>query len=284
MSWHADDGDLREYAHGTLAAPRLWSVETHLAACGDCRQALSAHVPRAETDAGWARLDAELDAPRPGFAESLLLRLGVADHTARLLAATPVLRRSWLGAVALTLLLAVGVGLVASPLMLLATAPLLPLAGVAVSFGPGLDPTHEMAVVAPMHTFRLLMVRTVAVLSTTTVLSGLASLALPSFGPAALGWLLPALALTATGLALTARLGPVLAPALVGAGWTALVVLSRLAASGTPLPFTAEGQGAAAAVATVATLLLIAARDRFDSGRPLGPSLRPLRFAARRLS
>lgn len=272
MSWHADDGDLREYAHGTLAVPRLWSVETHLAACADCRAAISAHVPAAETDAGWARLDAELDAPRPSFAESLLIRVGVADHTARLLAATPVLRRSWLGAVALTLLLAVGVGLAASPLLLLATAPLLPLVGVAVSFGPRLDPTHEMAVVAPMHTFRLLMVRTVAVLSTTTLLSGLASLALPKYGLAALGWLLPALALTSTGVALTARLGPVLAPALVGAGWTVLVALSGLPASGTPLPFTAEGQGAAAAVAAVATVLVVAARDRFDSGRPLGPS------------
>ncbi|SFO16537.1 Putative zinc-finger, partial [Streptomyces sp. cf124] len=232
MSWHADDGDLREYAHGTLAAPRLWSVETHLAACADCRAALSAHVPPAEISAGWARLDAALDAPRPGPVESLLVRLGVADHTARLLAATPVLRRSWLGAVVLTLLLAVGVGVAASPLLLLATAPLLPLAGVAVSFGPALDPTYETAVVAPMHTFRLLMVRTVAVLATTTALSALASLALPSFGLAALGWLLPALALTSTGVALTARLGPVLAPVLVGTGWTALVVLSRLLASG----------------------------------------------------
>ncbi|WP_086784282.1 zf-HC2 domain-containing protein [Streptomyces caniscabiei] len=274
MSWHADDGDLREYAHGTLAAPRLWSVETHLAACADCRAALSAHVPPAEISAGWARLDAALDAPRPGPVESLLVRLGVADHTARLLAATPVLRGSWLGAVVLTLLLAVGVGVAASPLLLLATAPLLPLAGVAVSFGPALDPTYETAVVAPMHTFRLLMVRTVAVLATTTALSALASLALPSFGLAALGWLLPALALTSTGVALTARLGPVLAPVLVGTGWTALVVLSRLLASGTPLPFTAQGQGAAAAVAVLASVLLVAARDRFDSGRALGPSPR----------
>lgn len=277
MSWHADDGDLREYAHGTLAAPRLWSVETHLAACADCRAALSAHVPPAEISAGWARLDAALDAPRPGPVESLLIRLGVADHTARLLAATPVLRRSWLGAVVLTLLLAVGVGVAASPLLLLATAPLLPLAGVAVSFGPALDPTYETAVVAPMHTFRLLMVRTVAVLATTTALSALASLALPSFGLAALGWLLPALALTSTGVALTARLGPVLAPVLVGTGWTALVVLSRLLASGTPLPFTAQGQGAAAGVAVLASALLVAARDRFDSGRALGPSPRSSR-------
>lgn len=274
MSWHADDEDLRGYARGTLAAPRLWSVETHLAACADCRAALSAHVPPAEISAGWARLEAALDTPRPGPVESSLIRLGVADHTARLLAATPVLRRSWLGAVVLTLLLAVGVGLAASPLMLLATAPLLPLAGVAVSFGPGLDPTYETAVVAPMHTFRLLMVRAVAVLATTTALSALASLALPSYGLAALGWLLPALALTATGAALTTRLGPVLAPVLVGAGWTALVVLSRLLASGTPLPFTAQGQGAAAGIAVLASVLLVAARDRFDSGRTQGPSLR----------
>ena len=287
MSWHADDGDLREYAHGALAVPRLWSVETHLAACADCRAVLSAYVQPAEIAAGWARLDAELDAPRPGPVESLLTRVGVADHTARLLAATPVLRRSWLAAVVLTLLLAVGVGLAASPLMLLATAPLLPLAGGAVSIGPGLDPTYEMAVVAPMHTFRLLMVRTVAVLSTTTALSGLASLALPSFGLAALGWLLPALALTSTGVALMARLGPVLASALVGGGWTALVVLNHLLASGAPVPFTAAGQGAAAVVAVVATVLLVAARDRFDSGRPLDPSFRSLRsfrFASRRLS
>ncbi|MFE9094081.1 zf-HC2 domain-containing protein [Streptomyces sp. NPDC007264] len=284
MSWHVDDADVREYAHGDLAPPRLWSVETHLAACADCRAALSAHVAPAEIDAGWARLDAELDAPRPGPAESLLIRMGVADHTARLLAATPVLRRSWLGAVALTLLLAVGAGLAASPLMLLATAPLLPLAGVAVSFGPGLDPTYETAVVAPMHTFRLLMVRTVAVLSTTTALSGLASLALPSFGLAVLGWLLPALALTATGVALTARLGPVLAPALVGGGWIALVALNVVLSSGTPVPFTAAGQGTAAAVAVTATALLAVVRDRFDSGRPLGPSLRSLPFTARRLS
>ncbi|WP_215453471.1 anti-sigma factor [Streptomyces sp. ATCC 21386] len=274
MSWHADDEDLRDYARGRLAAPRLWSVETHLAACADCRAALSAHVPAAEISAGWARLDAALDIPRPGPLESSLIRLGVADHTARLLAATPVLRRSWLGAVVLTLLLAVGVGLAGSPLMLLATAPLLPLAGVAVSFGPGLDPTYETAVVAPMHTFRLLMVRAVAVLATTTALSALASLALPSYGLAALGWLLPALALTATGVALTARLGPVLAPVLVGAGWAVLVVLSRLLASGTPLPFTAQGQGVAAGVTALASVLLVAARDRFDMGRAQGPSFR----------
>jgi uncharacterized Ntn-hydrolase superfamily protein len=65
------------------------------------------------------------------------------------------------------------------------------------------------------------------------------------------------------------------------------VVLNHLLASGAPVPFTAAGQGAAAVVAVVATVLLVAARDRFDSGRPLDPSFRSLRsfrFASRRLS
>ena len=92
--------DLRAYAQGELAPPLLWSADTHLAACARCRARLAAVSDPVALDAGWERLDAELDAPRPGPVEWLLVRLGVADHTARLLAATPALRRSWLAAVA----------------------------------------------------------------------------------------------------------------------------------------------------------------------------------------
>ncbi|GAB2577750.1 hypothetical protein GCM10027168_08400 [Streptomyces capparidis] len=264
--WHLPDDDLRAYAGGGLEAPRLWSADAHLAACGHCRRRLTDAAPGL-LERGWARIDAELDAPRPGFAESALLRLGVPDDVARLLAATPVLRRSWLAAVALTLLVTVLAANVVSgdraALLFLAALPLLPPAGVAVSFGPGIDPTYEMAVVAPTHMFRLLLVRTVAVLATTTVLGAAASLALPSFGPAALGWLLPALALTATGLALMPRLGPVAAPSLVGVVWL-LVVVGGPLTSGTSVPFTAEGQLTAAAATIAAAVAVLALRDRFD--------------------
>ncbi|GGO87038.1 hypothetical protein GCM10012280_24600 [Wenjunlia tyrosinilytica] len=277
-SWHVPEDDLTGYAEGSLAAPRLWSTETHLAGCAHCRERLNTAVGTAAVDAGWARLDAELDAPRPGPVESLLVRLGVADHTARLLAATPVLRRAWLGAVVLTLLVAVAAGHAmrggSALMMLLATAPLLPLAGVAVSFGPGLDPTYEMAVVAPMHTFRLLMLRTVAVLTTTTTLSALASLALPSFGLAALGWLLPALALTALGLALMPRLGPVVAPSVVAVAWLTAVSLGGLWTGPTAAPFTTAGQCALAAIAVAATAAVLIARDRFDSSRHMNARVR----------
>ncbi|WP_037678719.1 hypothetical protein [Streptomyces griseus] len=270
MTWHVAEEDLRAYAQGELAAPMLWSADTHLTACAECRARLAAVGDPVALDAGWERLDAELDAPRPGLLEGLLLRLGVAGHTARLLTATPVLRRSWLLAVAFVLGLTVlAVYLVDEPALFLALAPLLPLAGVALSYGPGLDPTYEIAVVAPMHGFRLLMVRTVAVLTAGLVLNGLATLALPEYGLLALTWLLPALALTATGLALMPRLGPVLAPVLVGGAWLTLLALAKRHTHGTLVPFTTAGQSAAAALAVLAALLLFQARDRFDA-RPTG--------------
>ncbi|MFG2724637.1 zf-HC2 domain-containing protein [Streptomyces canus] len=268
MSWHVAEGDLRAYAQGELAAPLLWSADTHLAACAECRGVLADVTDPVALDAGWERLDAELDAPRPGWFESLLTRAGIADHTARLLAATPVLRRSWLAAVVFLLLTTVGaVRTTESPTLFLALAPLLPLVGVALSYGPALDPTYEMTVVAPTHGFRLLMIRTLAVLVAGLGLNGLATLALPGYGLRALAWLLPALALTATGLALTPRLGPVLAPSIVGGAWVA-VLLGAQAAQQTaadPLaPFTAAGQGVAGTVAALAAGLLFLLRDRFD--------------------
>ncbi|MGR4850331.1 zf-HC2 domain-containing protein [Streptomyces sp. LARHCF252] len=271
MSWHVPEEDLRAYARGELAAPALWSADAHLGACARCRGALGEVSDPVALDAGWERLDAELDAPRTGVLESLLVRLGVPGHTARLLAAAPVLRRSWLGAVVAVLLLSVAAGHLVrggeSLTLFLALAPLLPLAGVALSYGPALDPTYEMAVVAPMHGFRLLMIRTVAVLGVVLGLNGLATLALPDYGLRALAWLLPALALTATGLALTPRLGPVLAPSLVGGAWVAVLVLADVLRAGAhaPLaPYTAAGQGVAAVVAALAAGLLFLLRDRFD--------------------
>jgi len=272
-SWHVPEEDLRAYAQGELAPPRLWSADTHLIACARCRETLAAVSDPAALAAGWERLDAELDAPRPSLVESLLVRLGVADHTARLLAATPILRASWLGAVVAVLVMTVvaadSMRIAGSPILFLALAPLLPLAGVALSYGPALDPTYEMALVSPTHGFRLLMIRTVAVLTVGLGLNGLATLALPSYGLRALAWLLPALALTGTGLALASRLGPVLAPSLVGGAWVALLVVARATSEPdtTLAPFTAAGQGVAGAVAALTTGLLYLVRDRFDGSR-----------------
>ncbi|MHC5907831.1 cupin domain-containing protein [Streptomyces sp. S6] len=265
MSWHVGEEELRAYARGELSAPLLWSTDTHLAACAQCRAVLARGTDPIELDAGWERLDAELDAPRRGLSEGVLVRLGVSDSTARLLTATPILRRSWLLAVLSVLVMTVlMVRTAGDPGIFLGLAPLLPLAGVALSFGRALDPTYEMTLVAPLHGFRLLMIRTVAVLAASLVLNGLTALALPGYGLLALAWLLPALALTTTGLALTARLGAVIAPALTGATWIAILLYARSRPAETLAPFTAPGQLAAAAVALLAGLVLYRSRERFD--------------------
>ncbi len=136
----------------------------------------------------------------------------------------------------------------------------------ALAYGPALDPAYEMAVVSPTHGFRLLMIRTVAVLSVALGVGGLASLAMPGYGLRALAWLLPGLALTATGLALTPRLGPVVAPSVVAGAWGAVLLAADAARqSGDGLaPFTAAGQGVSGAVAVLGAGLLFLLRDRFD--------------------
>ncbi|MFF3986167.1 zf-HC2 domain-containing protein [Streptomyces sp. NPDC001797] len=266
MTWHVSEEDLRAYAHGELAPPLLWSADTHVGSCAACRAALASVSDPVALDAGWDRLDAELDAPSPGPGQRLLVRLGVADHTAQLLTATPVLRRSWLASVAFVLAATVlVVDAVDAPALFLALAPLLPIAAVALSYGPVLDPTYEIAAVAPTHGFRLLMIRTVAALTASLGLNCLAALALPGYGLLAFGWLLPALALTAAGLALSARLGPLLGPGLVGGAWTALMAVAAMHPAHTSVAFTTAGQSVAAALAALATLLLHQVRDRFDA-------------------
>jgi hypothetical protein len=265
-SWHLEDEDLRRYGERALAPPGLWSVEAHLAACPQCRDRLAAGQPEL-VRTGWESLAAELDAPVPGAVERLLVRAGVAGHTARLLAATPVLRLSWLAAVVSTLALAALLGAVSHPVVFLAAAPLLPVCGVALSFGPRVDPTYEIAVVAPMHTFRLLLLRCAAVLSVTTVLSAAASLAVPGIGLAALGWFLPALALTLLSLALTARLGPVLAAAAVGLGWIAVVLSTQGAGVTGSAVFVPAGQLASAVAGLLAVVVLARTRRAFETSR-----------------
>ncbi len=236
MSWHADTRLLDHYAAGSLASADAASLEAHLLACPQCRQGLAPRVDPRRLAATWTAIDAALDAPRPGPVERLLCRLGVSDHLARLLASTPSLRTSWLTAVALALAFAVvaaygGTGEQAL-LVFLVVAPLLPLAGVAAAFTPSVDPAAEVALAAPMRTFRLLLVRAAAVLVPTLVLTSLAALTLPGPGWAATAWLLPSVALAVSALALSTYVSPAPAAAAVALLWVAGVVASEVVASG----------------------------------------------------
>ncbi len=236
-SWHLDDDLLDTYAEGRpLSAALAASVEAHLERCATCQSRLVPAADPARLDAVWAEVEDALDAPRAGLLERLLLRAGVASDTARLLAVTPSLQASWLTgtAVVLTLALLVAHSGERGLALFLALAPVLPVAGIAVAFGPRTDPLHEVAVAAPYSSFRLLLVRSAAVLTATAVLAVPATFLVPSTPLVAAAWLLPALALSVTSLALAARVDPVVSSAGLSGTWLVLA-LSGLAPDRDPL-------------------------------------------------
>ena len=143
-------------------------------------------------------LDAPRAGPRGARARS---RCGVPDHVARLLAATPSLRVSWLLAVVAGARVRGARGQRARPVrraelalfLFLVVAALLPVAGVAAAFGPGVDPAHEIGLAAPMRADRAAAdARDGRARRPRSSIAAVAALALPGLDWIAAAWLLPA--------------------------------------------------------------------------------------------
>ncbi|MDX1620988.1 MAG: zf-HC2 domain-containing protein [Nitriliruptorales bacterium] len=270
-TWHLDNPALLAYADGSLDDPRAYSIEAHLTTCAECRARVANAFDGTRIDELWSAIVAEVDAPRPTPMERLLLRAGVSEHDARLLAATPSLSAAWIGAVALALAFAVlAAHLVATDRALLAflgVAPLVPIVGVAAAYGPGIDPSYEITVAAPMHGWRLLALRASAVLTVSIALAALAASALPAVGWVAAAWLLPALCGTLLTMALASYVGPRLACGGVAWVWLAIVATTARLADAPLDLFGAPTQIASAAVGAVALAVTLSRRGAFDTTR-----------------
>jgi hypothetical protein len=211
-TWHLDRELADRYSAGRVTDVLAASVEHHLIACADCRGLIAdtARVDIARLDAVWAEIQEQVEAPPVGLIERGLRLLGVSDPTARLVAATPSLRGAWLTGV-LTLLIIAFLATHASEhgtLLFVALAPVLPVIGVALAFGPHSDPTLEVAAASPYSLVRLLAARTTFVVGSTMLPAvGLALLA-PERDWWSIGWLLPSLAMCSVVLATAARIEP----------------------------------------------------------------------------
>lgn len=234
-TWHADDATISSYVSGDIGDVQASSLEAHLLSCDRCRDRLPA------SDASFDRMLSgvidEIDAPNPGLVERALVALLVPAHTARLLAATPSLRGSWLLAEAVALgsavvaaNLATGRGADIALFLFLVVSALLPVAGVAVAFGPGIDPAYEVGAAAPLRGDRLLLMRAAAVLVSSLAIAAVAAFAMPGFDAIALAWLLPSLGLTLATLVVGSWVQPLAAAAAVSLSW---IALSAAAAMGT---------------------------------------------------
>ncbi|MCT2548231.1 zf-HC2 domain-containing protein [Streptomyces atratus] len=308
--WHVSEELAGRYAAGSVPETDAWSVEKHVETCGGCAARLSAAV-RVRPETG-----AVLDGVRAGVLAAVAAEgapakkpvRAAAPHTAapdgtpakkptpgapfrfagaaaragRLLwAAGPALRGSWLVALVLVAVGAValaygaGAGEAVRPLLLV-VAPVLPLAGVGLSYGRHADPMHEITAATPSGGLRLLLTRAAAVLVVSIPALTLAGAALPASAgrPGAAAWLLPGLAMTLAALALGSYVGCRTGATSIAVAWAAAVVLPVLAAS--PPTALAAATGAAryfagpaaqagwAAGALVCAALLAVRRRSFD--------------------
>lgn len=269
MSWHADAALLERYARGESGQALAFSIEAHLMKCGGCRALVAESIEPARLARVWSGVLDGIDEPARGPIERTLLRVGVPDHVARLLAATPSLRVSWLLAVATALLFGVAAAHQSSRgfAFFLIVAPLLPLAGVAVAFGPGVDPTYEISLASPMRSLRLLLIRAAAVLATTTPLAAVAGLLLPVVDWRAAGWLLPSLALTITSLALSTIISPVRGSIGLAVAWIAACVGAAWMSSDALAAFRAGPQLVFAIIAVGSGAMLVLRRDMIEMRR-----------------
>ena len=273
---HIDEQLLIGYCGLSVTAATASAIEAHLMSCASCRAELanvstSAQDGLVNQQSVWDGVLERVDRPTRSITERLLGAMRVRLDTAKLLATTPALRLAWLAAVGLVAAFAVAAARMAGdgPWLLLVIAPLLPVAGVATAYGPGLDPTYEIGVAAPMSGLRLTLLRTLAVIATTLPLLTVAALVAPGGGWTVFGWVLPSFALVAITLALSTVTSPERAGVVVGLGWmVALVVLIDRGNGGDFVDrswiFGSSGQTTVAVVAVIGVAIIASRKTSFD--------------------
>lgn len=225
-TWHADDALIGRYLRGEAGAMPAAALEQHLTGCATCRARMGTHVDVAPLELIWDRIQEDVQAPAPTLVKRLLTRVGVPEPDALLVSVAPSLRTSWLLGLVITLSF-VGLGAAYGGTRGLASfllvAPLVPMAGVALAYGPDVDPSYEVGVAAPYSDARLLLLRTAAVLVTCLPLVLAAGLLVPALSWTAVSWLLPALALTAVVLAASTWVRPTVVAGGLGIAWSVAV-------------------------------------------------------------
>lgn len=227
-------------------------------------------IDQTRIDANWRAINFELDAPVPSRTERVLSRVGFSSATARLVAATPALRRSWAAALVVVVL----IGLSAASdnpdniSGMLVLAPLIPVLGVALAYGPSADPVHEIGLATPIRGLRLLLIRTATVVAVSVaVLSGAVLLSSAS-NALAFVWLLPAFAMTSLAVSLMTATTPRRAVAAVSIGWALLVTVVQGATGDSLAIFGPAMQAASLLAAAIGAVAMVKRRERFDRVSP----------------
>jgi hypothetical protein len=227
-----------------------------------------AAVTPSRLDANWRAIVAELDTPARSRVERVLTALRMPEHIARTLVATPALRRAWFVATAVALLFGLGAADTSKPgaslLLLLALAPMAPVVGVTLAYGPGSDPAYEVTIATPMSGLRLVLLRSSAVVACSIGVCGIATLLLRDKTWMSIAWLIPSLALSTLCLALSTYMPPRRAAVTIGVLWLVPLSVINRNVSDELVLFREWGQLALCVVGVAAAIVVSARRDAFD--------------------
>lgn len=272
-TWHGSHSVLTLFASTPEALDDVTaaSVEQHLVACADCRAVVAAAADPILLERSWREVVDVVDRPRPSLVERLLHRLGMPADIARAVGATPALRLAWFA----TILLLSGAALAISrdthsTAAFLVLAPIVPIGSVVLAFLPTEEPGGEAATATPRFGAALALRRVVAVLVPTFVILALAGLAAPEHAAGGALWVLPALALTLSCLALGTVVPLPSAAGSLAAGWLAVVASvaaldGRSVALAETSVFAPIAQALFLALALAALFGLYRRRDRFST-------------------
>lgn len=263
-SWHISPEHISAYLDDGVDVPTAASIEAHVLACGPCRAALGAASQAAPTVSSWDALERRIDAELTAPVERLAVRVGFAERDARMLAPTRALRLSWLLAMAVALLCAAwlahqsgDVGATRTRLFFLTLAPLAPLAAVVTALSTASEPSPEIARATAASRLRIGALRAVTVMLASIGIGMVISALLPGQWIRGVVWLCPALALSAVGALVAAKMPPVHAVTLLGALWVGVVVLAARVADDRLAAFRSVPQFVYLAIAGVAAVAVV---------------------------
>ncbi|MCD0448011.1 zf-HC2 domain-containing protein [Actinocorallia sp. API 0066] len=228
-AWHVDDELVDRYLRGAVTMGLAASVEAHVTGCEECRLRVGARVPpqvAARVLATWDDVRERVEVPRPPWAVRILRGAGLGEASAVVLGAARSMSTAWTAASAVVLAfaaLAVMTGTDEGRALYLVVAPLVPVVGVAMAFGPTTDPLTEITRAAPFPAARLVLLRAAGVAVTSVPPAVVVGLLVPGSLLLAVGWLLPGLAFVVAVLAASTWVDPRLAGAAVCTAWACAV-------------------------------------------------------------